>query len=42
MFKERILSLNKEKKVKTTNFYTVFYGIMGFMDGVAHKWFRRG
>ena len=42
MFKERILSLNREKKVKTTNFYTVFYGIMGFIDGVVHKWFRRG
>jgi hypothetical protein len=42
MFKERILALNREKRVKTTNFYTVFYGIMGFIDGVAQKWFRRG
>ncbi len=42
MFKERILALNREKRVKTTNFYTVFYGIMGFIDGVVQKWFRRG
>ncbi|MCP4131605.1 MAG: TetR/AcrR family transcriptional regulator [bacterium] len=42
MFKERILALNKEKELKTTNFYTAFYGILGFIDGVAHKWFRRG
>ncbi len=41
MFKERILALNSEKKLKTTNFYTVFYGIMGFIDGVVHKWFSR-
>lgn len=41
MFKERILALNREKRLKTTNFYTVFYGILGFIDGVAHKWFRR-
>lgn len=42
MFKERILALNREKRVKTTNFYSVFYGIMGFIDGVVQKWFRRG
>ena len=42
MFKERIVSLNQEKKIKTTNFYTVHYGILGFIDGVVHKWFRRG
>lgn len=42
MFKERIVSLNQEKMLKTTNFYTVHYGILGFIDGVVHKWFRRG
>jgi len=42
MFKERILALNREKKLKTTNFYSVFYGILGFIDGIVHKWFRRG
>jgi len=40
MLKERIIALNKEKKIKVTNFYTVFYGILGFVDGVAHKWYR--
>ncbi len=40
MLKERIIALNKEKKIKVTNFYTVFYGILGFIDGVAHKWYR--
>lgn len=42
MFKERIIALNRQKKLKTTNFYTVFYGILGFIDGVVHKWFRQG
>jgi len=40
MFKERIVALNKENKLKTTSFYTVFYGILGFIDGVVQKWFR--
>jgi AcrR family transcriptional regulator len=42
MLKERIVALNKERKLKTTNFYTVFYGLLGFIDGVVHKWFRCG
>lgn len=40
MLKERIIALNREKQIKTTNFYTVFYGILGFVDGVVHKWYR--
>jgi AcrR family transcriptional regulator len=40
MLKERIISLNREKQLKTTNFYTVFYGILGFVDGVVQKWYR--
>jgi Transcriptional regulator len=40
MIKERIVSLNKKGEVKTTNFYTVWYGILGFIDGVVQKWFR--
>ncbi len=42
MLKERIIALNKDKKIKTTSFYTVFYGIFGFIDGVVHKWMRSG
>jgi AcrR family transcriptional regulator len=42
MLKERIVSLNRDGRLKTTNFYTVFYGILGFIDGVVHKWFRSG
>ena len=42
LIKERIIALNKDRKVKTTSFYTVYYGILGFIDGVAHKWFRNG
>ncbi len=42
MFKERIVALNRDRKLKTTSFYTVFYGILGFIDGVVHKWFRSG
>lgn len=42
LIKERIIALNKDQKIKTTSFYTVYYGILGFIDGVAHKWFRNG
>ncbi len=42
ILRERIIALNYEKKLKTTNFYTVFYGVLGFIDGVVHKWFRGG
>ncbi len=42
MIKERIVALNEEGKLKTTSFYTTFYGILGFIDGVVHKWFRSG
>lgn len=41
MLKEKILELSDAHKLKTTGFYTVFYGILGFIDGVAQKWFRR-
>ena len=42
MFRDSIVSLNREKRLKTTNFYTVFYGTLGLIDGVVHKWFRQG
>jgi len=42
MLKERVVALNLEERLKTTDFYTVFYGILGFMDGVAQKWFIAG
>ena len=41
LFKERVISLNKVSELKTTDFYTVFYGIMGFIDGIVQKWYRR-
>jgi AcrR family transcriptional regulator len=40
MIKERIVALNRDGDLKTTGFYTVFYGLMGFIDGVVHRWFR--
>ncbi|TAL38995.1 MAG: TetR/AcrR family transcriptional regulator [Spirochaetes bacterium] len=40
MFKERIVALNKENKLKTINFYTVFYGILGYIDGIVVKWLK--
>ena len=40
MLKERILSLNREKKLKTINFYTALYGIFGFIDGAVLRWVR--
>jgi len=38
MLKERILSLNREKKLKTINFQTAIYGIFGFIDGAVLRW----
>ena len=38
MLKERIVSLNKEHKVKYLNFESVMFGILGFVDGIVHKW----
>lgn len=42
MLKERIVELNTEGRMKTMNFYTAFYGIMGFIDGVVYKWLQSG
>lgn len=42
MIKERIVAMNKEGKLKTMSFHTVAYGMLGFIDGVALKWFRSG
>jgi hypothetical protein len=39
--RRRIFNLTREGIVKPTDFYTVFYGIFGFIDGVIQKWFRR-
>jgi AcrR family transcriptional regulator len=39
--RRRVFSLTREGIVKPTDFYTVFYGIFGFIDGVIQKWFRR-
>jgi len=40
MFKERIVARNRENRLKTINFYSVFYGMMGYIDGVVIKWLR--
>ncbi len=40
MLKDRIIVMNEKKNLKTTSFYTVIYGILGFIDGVAQKWLR--
>jgi len=42
MLKERVVALNARGKLKTTSFYTAFYGMLGFIDGVFHKWLRSG
>jgi len=40
MAKERIASMNAAGELKVMSFYTVLYGVLGFIDGVVHKWFR--
>jgi AcrR family transcriptional regulator len=42
MFKEHIVSMNRKNMLKTINFYTVFYGVLGYIDGVVIKWFKSG
>ncbi len=42
MFKERIVSQNREQKLRTMDFYSVFYGLLGYIDGVYIKWYRNG
>lgn len=42
MLKERIVDLNTGGKMKNLNFYTTFYGVMGFIDGVVYKWLQSG
>jgi len=42
MVKERIVSMNTGSELKTLSFHTVAYGMLGFIDGVVHKWFRSG
>jgi len=42
MFKERIVSQNRENKLRTMNFYSVFYGFLGYIDGIYIKWYRNG
>lgn len=39
--RKHIFQLTRNGVVKPTDFYTVFYGIFGFIDGVMQKWFRR-
>jgi AcrR family transcriptional regulator len=40
MLKERVIALDKQKELRIADFYTVFYGVMGFIEGVAHKWYH--
>lgn len=42
MIKERIVAMNEGGMLKTMSFHTVAYGMLGFVDGVVHKWFRSG
>jgi AcrR family transcriptional regulator len=42
MIKERVLALYTKQDMKITSFYTAFYGIFGFIDGVFRKWMRSG
>jgi len=42
MVKERVVSMDAGGDLKTLSFHTVAYGMLGFIDGVVHKWFRSG
>ncbi|MEW6441270.1 MAG: TetR/AcrR family transcriptional regulator [bacterium] len=38
--KHKIVEAAQQGKIKFTSFFTVYYGVMGFLDGVIHKWLR--
>ncbi len=38
VMKHKITEAAEQGKIKSTSFFTVYYGIMGFLDGVIHKW----
>ena len=40
VMKHKITEGAQQGKIKFTNFFTVYYGFMGFLDGVIHKWLR--
>ena len=40
VMKHKIVEAAQEGKIKFTSFFTVYYGVMGFLDGVIHKWIR--
>lgn len=42
LVKERFAALDKTHALKTPNFHTAAYGVLGFIDGVVRKWFRSG
>lgn len=42
LIKERMAAMNTDGVLKTPNFHTVAYGVLGFIDGITRKWFRSG
>ena len=42
LVKERFAALDKTQALKTPNFHTAAYGVLGFIDGVVRKWYRSG
>jgi len=40
MLKERVIAMDRNSELRIADFYTVFYGVMGFLEGVAHKWYH--
>ena len=40
VMKHKIIEAAQQGKIKFTSFFTVYYGVMGFLDGVIHKWLR--
>ena len=42
VIKEKIHMGVRNGLMKDLNFFTVFYGVMGFVDGVMQKWLARG
>lgn len=43
VIRELVVEASEGGRLKPLDdFYTVFYGLVGFVDGVIHKWFRNG
>jgi AcrR family transcriptional regulator len=40
LMKHKIIEAAQQGNIKFTSFFTIYYGVMGYLDGVIHRWLR--